>query len=128
MLDYENLPALPPLREVSRTGSEEEEEDDEEEEEQPKTPSLNGFHHPHPHHYQQVRQHSPDPTHYYINTENVTAPLSSRLPESARWRDHRAPSTVFNFDFRRTLDPSQQRQLNYIEVETDGRVVGGGGD
>ncbi|XP_041965493.1 fibroblast growth factor receptor substrate 2b isoform X1 [Alosa sapidissima] len=141
LLDYENLPALPPLREVPRTGSEEEEEDDEEEdEEQPKTPSLNGFHHPHhhhhhhhhhphPHHYQQVRQHSPDPTHYYINTENVTAPLSARLPESARWRDQRSMPTVFNFDFRRSIDPSQ-RQLNYIEVETDGRIgggVGGGG-
>ncbi|KAL2093937.1 hypothetical protein ACEWY4_011249 [Coilia grayii] len=133
LLDYENLPALPPLREVPRTGSEEEEEDEEEEEELPKTPSLNGFHHHHhphplplPHHYQQVRQHSPDPTHYYINTENVTAPLSARLPESARWRDHRNAPTVFNFDFRRSLDHSQ-RQLNYIEVETDGRVAGSGG-
>lgn len=125
LLDYENLPALPPLREVPRTGSEDEEEDEEEDEDE-QQPKTNGFPHPHPHHYQQVRQHSPDPTHYYINTENVTAPLSARLPESARWRDQRSAPTVFNFDFRRPID-SSQRTLNYIEVDTDGRVGGGGG-
>ncbi|XP_028843758.1 fibroblast growth factor receptor substrate 2b isoform X2 [Denticeps clupeoides] len=111
LLDYENLPALPPLREASgRAGSEDEEEEDDDEE--LKTPSVNGFHAYQPRHY------SPDPTHYYINTENVTVPLSAHRPDSARWRDHAAP-TVFNFDFRRP------DQINYIEVETEGRGAGG---
>ncbi|XP_030638918.1 fibroblast growth factor receptor substrate 2b [Chanos chanos] len=104
LLDYENLPALPPLKEDPKAGSE----DDEDLE--LKTPSLNGYHN--------HRQYSPDPTHYYINTENVTAPLSANKLDSARWRDRSAP-TVFNFDFRRPGPDTQSRQLNYIEVETE---------
>ncbi|XP_016314896.1 fibroblast growth factor receptor substrate 2-like [Sinocyclocheilus anshuiensis] len=90
LLDYENLPTLPPLREHPKGGSEDEE-------------AVNGFH-------------SPDPTHYYINTENVTAPLSANKLESARWRDRSAP-TFFNFDFRRPC--LETHRLNYIEVETE---------
>lgn len=96
LLDYENLPALPPLREHPKGGSEDED--------QP----INGFHN--------HRQYSPDPTHYYINTENVTAPLSANKVESARWRDRSTP-TFFNFDFRRPC--LESHRLNYIEVETE---------
>ncbi|XP_059391596.1 fibroblast growth factor receptor substrate 2-like [Carassius carassius] len=98
LLDYENLPALPPLREHPKGSSEDEYREE----------AVNGFHY--------HRQHSPDPTHYYINTENVTAPLSANKLESARWRDRSAP-TFFNFDFRRPC--LESHRLNYIEVETE---------
>ncbi|XP_026058949.1 fibroblast growth factor receptor substrate 2-like [Carassius auratus] len=98
LLDYENLPALPPLREHPKGSSEDEDREE----------AVNGFHY--------HRQHSPDPTHYYINTENVTAPLSANKLESARWRDRSAP-TFFNFDFRRPC--LESHRLNYIEVETE---------
>ncbi len=94
LLDYENLPALPPLREHPKGGSEDE--------------AVNGFH--------SHRQHSPDPTHYYINTENVIVPFSANKLESARWRDRSTPS-FFNFDFRRPC--LESHRLNYIEVETE---------
>uniref|UniRef100_A0A673J3D3 Fibroblast growth factor receptor substrate 2-like n=1 Tax=Sinocyclocheilus rhinocerous TaxID=307959 RepID=A0A673J3D3_9TELE len=105
LLDYENLPALPPLREHPKGGSEDE---DGEEVVELQSQPINGFHN--------HRQYSPDPTHYYINTENVTAPLSANKLESARWRDRSAP-TFFNFDFRRPCFESHR--LNYIEVETE---------
>ncbi|XP_017572718.1 fibroblast growth factor receptor substrate 2b isoform X1 [Pygocentrus nattereri] len=106
LLDYENLPALPPLREDPKAGSEEEDESLR----STKHPQpLNGFTHNH------RGQCSPDAAHLYINTENVTAPPSSGKLESARWRDRSAPS-VFSFDFRRPCEP---HALNYIEVETE---------
>ncbi|KAK9952633.1 hypothetical protein ABG768_018451 [Culter alburnus] len=105
LLDYENLPALPPLREHPKGGSEDE---DGEEVVELQSQPINGFHN--------HRQYSPDPTHYYINTENVTAPLSANKVESARWRDRSTP-TFFNFDFRRPCFESHK--LNYIEVETE---------
>ncbi|KAK7883820.1 hypothetical protein WMY93_026943 [Mugilogobius chulae] len=52
--------------------------------------------------------------HCYVNTENVTAPLSAHVALRAR-RAADAP-TVFNFDFRR---PLEEQALNYVEVETD---------
>ncbi|XP_076878732.1 fibroblast growth factor receptor substrate 2b [Brachyhypopomus gauderio] len=97
LLDYENLPALPPLREDPRASDEDADGDG-------RGKPLNGYHNP--------RQPSPDPTHLYINTENVTAPLSAGKVESARWRDR----SVFSFDFRR---PCEAHALNYIEVETE---------
>lgn len=102
LLDYENLPALPPLREHPKGGSEDEDG------EEVCSSTINGFHN--------HRQYSPDPTHYYINTENVTAPLSAHKLESARWRD-RSTSTFFSFDIRRPCFESHS--LNYIEVETE---------
>uniref|UniRef100_A0A9J7ZW68 Fibroblast growth factor receptor substrate 2b n=1 Tax=Cyprinus carpio carpio TaxID=630221 RepID=A0A9J7ZW68_CYPCA len=105
LLDYENLPALPPLREHPKGGCEDE---DGEEVVELQSQPINGFHN--------HRQYSPDPTHYYINTENVTAPLSANKVESARWRDRSTP-TFFNFDFRRPCFESHR--LNYIEVETE---------
>lgn len=105
LLDYENLPALPPLREHPKGDSEGE---DGEVPLELKSQPINGFHN--------HRQYSPDPTHYYINTENVTAPLSANKVESARWRDRSTP-TFFNFDFRRPCLDSHR--LNYIEVETE---------
>ncbi|XP_051978418.1 fibroblast growth factor receptor substrate 2b isoform X1 [Xyrauchen texanus] len=104
LLDYENLPALPPLREHPKGGSDDEESD---EPVDLKSQPINGFHN-HQHY-------SPDPTHYYINTENFTAPLSANKVESARWRDRSAP-TFFNFDFHRT--GLESHRLNYIEVQT----------
>ncbi|XP_042577536.1 fibroblast growth factor receptor substrate 2a [Cyprinus carpio] len=85
LLNYENLPALPPVWETRKPNSEAEDE------EELKSPSLNGFH-------------SFD--HNYVNTENVTVPLSAH-------KLHSTQPTVFNFDLRRL------GQLNYIEVEMD---------
>ncbi|XP_041114187.1 fibroblast growth factor receptor substrate 2-like isoform X2 [Polyodon spathula] len=104
LLNYENLPSLPPVWEVSKPSKEEEEEEEEEEDSfGPKTPALNGYHN------------NLDPMHNYVNTENVTVPQSANKPEVARRRD--CTPTVFNFDFRRpSLD---HRQLNYIEVEME---------
>ncbi|XP_023682217.1 fibroblast growth factor receptor substrate 2a isoform X1 [Paramormyrops kingsleyae] len=108
LLNYENLPALPPVWEAPKPSSEGEEDEEEEEEAfAPKTPSLNGYH-----------QHSSlDPMHNYVNTENVTVPLSAHKLDSGRQRDSSAP-TVFNFDLRRP-GPEAPRQLNYIEVEME---------
>ncbi|RXM96916.1 Fibroblast growth factor receptor substrate 2 [Acipenser ruthenus] len=98
LLNYENLPSLPPVWEVSKPSKEEEEDSF-----GPKTPALNGYHN------------NLDPMHNYVNTENVTVPQSANKPEVARRRD--CTPTVFNFDFRRpSLD---HRQLNYIEVEME---------
>ncbi|XP_038612655.1 LOW QUALITY PROTEIN: fibroblast growth factor receptor substrate 2 [Tachyglossus aculeatus] len=99
LLNYENLPSLPPVweaaRQPGRPGAELP---------GPKTPALNG-HHP-----------ALDPAHNYVNTENVAVPASAHKPEPPRRRDC-APS-VFNFDLRR---PSlEHRQLNYIQVDLEG--------
>ncbi|XP_041722796.1 fibroblast growth factor receptor substrate 2a [Coregonus clupeaformis] len=144
LLNYENLPALPPVWETARRFSEGDEEDEEEVYHGygPKTPSLNGYHnhHHHPHHH----HHHPhphlhhhglglDPMHNYVNTENVNVSLSAKLDSARilpRGRDSSgvcSTPTVFNFDFRSGrltggpgglgLDPL--RQLNYIEVEME---------
>ncbi|KAG5267687.1 hypothetical protein AALO_G00224530 [Alosa alosa] len=148
LLNYENLPALPPVWETRKPHPEA---TDEEEEENnvyaPKTPSLNnGYHHHHHqhqhhhHHHHHHPQHTPhplhlhhgglDPLHNYVNTENVTVPLSAHKPDSARppRRDCGSSQqpTVFNFDIRRGVGaagivgvPDPLRQLNYIEVEME---------
>uniref|UniRef100_A0AAV2L196 IRS-type PTB domain-containing protein n=1 Tax=Knipowitschia caucasica TaxID=637954 RepID=A0AAV2L196_KNICA len=122
VLLYENLPSLPPVWEgrapvwearppvweVRRT------------EEEPPTPlspahsTVNGCV-PHSALYSAVplsaMSHS---AHCYVNTENVTAPLSACVAMRAK-RAADAP-IVFNFDFpRRPLE----EELNYVEVETD---------
>ncbi|KAG7278996.1 hypothetical protein CRUP_001937 [Coryphaenoides rupestris] len=106
-----------------------------------KTPSLNGYHHHHHHHHHHpahsLLQHSYshplsaalEPSHNYVNTENVTAPLSAHRPDTARRRGD--GPTVFNFDFRRPLlmghgEPA--KTLNYIEVDTDGGGARGASD
>nr|XP_055046861.1 fibroblast growth factor receptor substrate 2a [Misgurnus anguillicaudatus]XP_055046862.1 fibroblast growth factor receptor substrate 2a [Misgurnus anguillicaudatus] len=92
LLYYENLP---PVWEARKHYSVPQDQED------LKSPSLNGFH----------PSHSLDPQHNYVNTENVTMPLSAhKLRDSA---------TVFNFDFRRLGAGDPLRQLNYIEVEMD---------
>ncbi|KAJ0029114.1 hypothetical protein NQD34_004111 [Periophthalmus magnuspinnatus] len=103
LLDYENLPPLPPVWEARA---------------RPEEPpsALNGFScAPHSALY------SPAPlsavshsAHCYVNTENVTAPLSAHVALRSR-RAADAP-TVFNFDIRR---PLEGQTLNYVEVETD---------
>ncbi|XP_077425238.1 fibroblast growth factor receptor substrate 2-like [Vanacampus margaritifer] len=108
LLDYENLPALPPVWEARKSSWEDEEGGG------LKTPALNGFN---PHGPLSA---APEPSHNYVNTENVTAPLSAHRPDAARRRPD--GPTVFNFDFRR-LPGEPPKMLNYIEVETDG---GGG--
>ncbi|XP_056312207.1 fibroblast growth factor receptor substrate 2a [Danio aesculapii] len=87
LLNYENLPALPPVWEMRKP-----------DEDELKSPSLNGFH-------------SLDPQHNYVNTENVTVPLSAHK--------HNSQPSVFNFDLRRLGVGDPLRQLNYIEVEMD---------
>lgn len=95
LLYYENLPALPPVWEARKHYSVPQDQ------EELKSPSLNGFH-------------SLDPQHNYVNTENVTMPLSAH-----KLRDSGTHATVFNFDFRRLGVGDPLRQLNYIEVEMD---------
>ncbi|KAG5830778.1 hypothetical protein ANANG_G00314200 [Anguilla anguilla] len=116
LLNYENLPALTPVWEARKPSSHQQEEEEEREETfAPKTPSLNG--HPHPHHLHLLQQ-ALDPAHNYVNTENVTVPLSAHRPEPARRRDSATPA-VFTFDLRRPGPPEPARQLNYIEVEME---------
>ncbi|XP_026166690.1 fibroblast growth factor receptor substrate 2a isoform X2 [Mastacembelus armatus] len=118
LLDYENLPALPPVWEARKLSSEE----DENGCSGLKTPSLNGYnHHGLLHHsYSHPLSAALEPSHNYVNTENVTAPLSAHRPDTARRRTD--GPTVFNFDFRRPPIPGyleQPKTLNYIEVEMD---------
>ncbi|XP_026723735.1 fibroblast growth factor receptor substrate 2 isoform X1 [Athene cunicularia] len=98
LLNYENLPSLPPVWEARKLSR------DEDDSLGPKTPSLNGYHN------------NLDPMHNYVNTENVTVPASAHKVEFTRRRD--CTPTVFNFDIRR---PSlEHRQLNYIQVDLEG--------
>ncbi|XP_041852017.1 fibroblast growth factor receptor substrate 2-like isoform X2 [Melanotaenia boesemani] len=119
LLDYENLPALPPVWEARKPSSEEEEGSG------LKTPSLNGYNHHPPHSllhhsYSHPLSATLEPSHNYVNTENVTAPLSAHRPDTARRRTD--GPTIFNFDFRRPPlpgHPEPPKTLNYIEVEMD---------
>ncbi|XP_020516981.3 fibroblast growth factor receptor substrate 2-like [Labrus bergylta] len=118
LLDYENLPALPPVWEARKPSGEEEE---------PvcgglRTPSLNGYnHHGVLHHsYSHPLSATLEASHNYVNTENVTAPLSAHRPDTARRRTE--GPTIFNFDFRRPPlpgHPEPPKTLNYIEVEME---------
>ncbi|RVE71403.1 hypothetical protein OJAV_G00051360 [Oryzias javanicus] len=120
LLDYENLPALPPVWETRKPSTEEEEEHA-----ALKTPSLNGYNHHPPHSllhhsYSHPLSATFEPSHNYVNTENVTAPLSAHRPETARRRSD--GPTIFNFDFRRPPLPGHlepPKTLNYIEVEME---------
>lgn len=117
LLDYENLPALPPVWETRKPSSEE----DENGCGSLKTPSLNGFNHHSLHHsYSHPLSAALESSHNYVNTENVTAPLSAHRPDTARRRAD--GPTIFNFDFRRPPlpgHPEPPKTLNYIEVEMD---------
>lgn len=132
LLDYENLPALPPVWEARKPSTEEEENGCS----SLKTPSLNGYNH---HHHHSLLHHSYshplsahplsaalEPSHNYVNTENVTAPLSAHRPDTARRRAD--GPTIFNFDFRRPPllgHPEPPKTLNYIEVEMDNSAGAG---
>lgn len=120
LLDYENLPALPPVWEARKPSSEEEENCS------LKTPSLNGYNHQQQQHsllhhsYSHPLSAALESSHNYVNTENVTAPLSAHRPDTARRRTD--GPTIFNFDFRRPPlpgHPEPPKTLNYIEVEMD---------
>ncbi|XP_047204908.1 fibroblast growth factor receptor substrate 2b [Girardinichthys multiradiatus] len=121
LLDYENLPVLPPVWEARKPSAEEEESSDG----GLKTPSLNGYNHQTTHSLLQHSYSHPlsavlEPSHNYVNTENVTAPLSAHRPDTARRRTD--IPTIFNFDFRRPPLPGHMeppKTLNYIEVEMD---------
>lgn len=124
LLNYENLPPLPTVRETLNhfsAGEEDEEEEEEEDEEVGglKT-SVNGYHHALRCRGAPPRLPPLDPFHNYINTENVVGPLSARL-DSARLNSARLLSgktpTVFNFDIR--PPPMGSGELNYIEVEME---------
>lgn len=98
LLNYENLPSLPPVWEAHKLSKEDDDSLG------PKISSLNGYHN------------NLDPMHNYVNTENVTVPSSAHKVEYARRRD--CTPTVFNFDIRRPS--SEHRQLNYIQVDLEG--------
>lgn len=149
LLNYENLPSLPPVWEYSalqRDEEQEEDEDDQDEEydeeeedfdeyefsEGPGTP--NGYH-------QEARGVHRDALQNYVNTEQVQPP---RLRHTCPPHPQPCPSErggIFNFDFRRRsgagvagcehshMPPS--RQLNYIQVDLEGQppcqALGGSG-
>ncbi|XP_041091870.1 fibroblast growth factor receptor substrate 3-like [Polyodon spathula] len=147
LLNYENLPSLPPVWEYRALQREEEEEEDEEEEDEeeeeeedyeeeeydeysegPGTP--NGYHD------DGAGGNGREVMRNYVNTDRL--PQGGRRPVCPPRRPHRpgdfhgggggGGNGVFSFDFRRA-DPSQQRQLNYIQVDLDGdseRGMGGG--
>ncbi|KAM3877577.1 fibroblast growth factor receptor substrate 2 [Diretmus argenteus] len=140
LLNYENLPSLPPVWEYSalQRDEEQEEEDDEQDEEEyeeeeedfdeyefsegPGTP--NGYH-------QDGRGIHRDALQNYVNTEQVQPP---RLRHACTPHPQPCPTDrggrIFSFDFRRRsgaggggcehshMPPS--RQLNYIQVDLEG--------
>ncbi|XP_028652456.1 fibroblast growth factor receptor substrate 2 [Erpetoichthys calabaricus] len=127
LLNYENLPSLPPVweyRALQREEDDEEDEEDEDEEEYeeeeydeysegPATP--NGYH-------EEGRGQSD--LRNYVNTDRIQH--GGRRPVCPPRRHHRTMDCpgnagVFNFDFRRGMssDSPQQRQLNYIQVDLD---------
>lgn len=126
LLDYENLPALPPVWEARKPSSEE----DENGCGGLKTPSLNGYNHHSLHHsYSHPLSAALESSHNYVNTENVTAPLSAHRPDTARRRTD--GPTIFNFDLRRlplSGHPEPPKTLNYIEVEMDNSGAKGASD
>lgn len=141
LLNYENLPSLPPVWEYSalQRDDEQEEEDDEQDEEDyeeeeeedfdeyefsegPGTP--NGYH-------QDGRGIHRDALQNYVNTEQVQPPrLRHACPPHPRPCQPDRGGGVFSFDFRRRsrsgvggcehghMPPS--RQLNYIQVDLEG--------
>ncbi|XP_042198084.1 fibroblast growth factor receptor substrate 2 [Callorhinchus milii] len=105
MLNYENLPSLPPVWECQSQRREEEEEEEEEEDwREQTTPPQNGYHN------------NFDPLRNYVNTENVTLQPGLHKVDFTRRRD--CTPNVFSFDFKRPCP--EQRQLNYIQVELEG--------
>uniref|UniRef100_W5N4T5 Fibroblast growth factor receptor substrate 3 n=1 Tax=Lepisosteus oculatus TaxID=7918 RepID=W5N4T5_LEPOC len=116
LLNYENLPSLPPVWEYRALQREEEQD---EYSEDPGTP--NGYH-------QDGGGDGRDVMRNYVNTERVQPGV--RRPACPPRGQHRADchvgggGGVFSFDFRRGggvgRDLSQQRQLNYIQVDLDG--------
>ncbi|KAJ3596706.1 hypothetical protein NHX12_003110 [Muraenolepis orangiensis] len=132
LLDYENLPVLPPVWEARKPVREGAEpggpgrgagrEGAESRGGGPKTPSLNGYgHHPQHSYSHPPQSAAPEQNHNYVNTENVTATPGALRPDTARRRTE--GPTVFNFDFRRPLPAGHgepAKTLNYIEVDTDG--------
>ncbi|CAL8335515.1 unnamed protein product [Merluccius merluccius] len=141
LLNYENLPSLPPVWEYSalqRDEEQEEEDDDQEEEEYeeeeedfdeyefsegPGTP--NGYH-------QEARGVHRDALQNYVNTEQVQPPrLRHNCPPHPQPCQSERGGRIFNFDFRRRsgagvagcdhghMPPS--RQLNYIQVDLEGQ-------
>ncbi|XP_059806066.1 fibroblast growth factor receptor substrate 2-like isoform X3 [Hemitrygon akajei] len=98
MLNYENLPSLPPVWESQTQRREEEDWSDS------GTPPQNGYHS------------NLDPLRNYVNTENVTIQPGLHKVDFTRRRD--CTPNVFSFDFKRPCP--EQRQLNYIQVELEG--------
>ncbi|XP_062921326.1 fibroblast growth factor receptor substrate 2-like isoform X3 [Mobula hypostoma] len=98
MLNYENLPSLPPVWESQTQRREEEDWSDS------GTPPQNGYHS------------NLDPLRNYVNTENVIIQPGLHKVDFTRRRD--CTPNVFSFDFKRPCP--EQRQLNYIQVELEG--------
>ncbi|KAJ8387233.1 hypothetical protein AAFF_G00159520 [Aldrovandia affinis] len=155
LLNYENLPSLPPVWEYRALQREEEQEEEEEDEEQdedeeyeeedydeyefsegPGTP--NGYH-------QDGDGHHGDTLRNYVNTERMQlGPRRPACPPRRQQCPAAGAGGVFSFDFRRGTGRGsgvavgcehahlpQSRQLNYIQVDLDGepeREVMGGGE
>lgn len=141
LLNYENLPSLPPVWEYRalQRDDEQEEEDDEQDEEEyeedeedfdeyefsegPGTP--NGYH-------QDSRGVHRDALQNYVNTEQVQPRLPHACPPHPRQCQPDRGGGIFSFDFGRRsragvggcehghMPPS--RQLNYIQVDLEGEA------
>uniref|UniRef100_A0A087YJS0 Fibroblast growth factor receptor substrate 3 n=1 Tax=Poecilia formosa TaxID=48698 RepID=A0A087YJS0_POEFO len=121
LLNYENLPSLPPVWEYSALQRDDEQEEDDEDQEGPGTP--NGYH-------QDSRGIHRDALQNYVNTEQVQPPrLRHPCPPHPRACRPDSAGRIFSFDFRRRsrsgvggcehghMPPS--RQLNYIQVDLE---------
>lgn len=151
LLNYENLPSLPPVWEYSALQRDDEQEEDDEDQDEdeyeeeeddfdeyefsegPGTP--NGYH-------QDSRGIHRDALQNYVNTEQVQPPrLRHACPPHPRQCRPDSGGQIFSFDFRRRsrsgaggcehghMPPS--RQLNYIQVDLEGeppcQALSGGG-
>ncbi|KAM9800180.1 fibroblast growth factor receptor substrate 2 [Syngnathus typhle] len=152
LLNYENLPSLPPVWEYSALQRDDEQEDDDDEEadeeeyeeeeedfdeyEFSEGPETNNGYHP------DGRGIHRDALQNYVNTEQVQPPrMRHSCPPHPRPCQPDRGGGIFNFDFRRRsrsgvgvcehghMPPS--RQLNYIQVDLEGespcQALGAGG-
>ncbi|XP_077385648.1 fibroblast growth factor receptor substrate 2 [Festucalex cinctus] len=148
LLNYENLPSLPPVWEYSALQRDDEQEDDddddddddeyEEEEEDfdedefsEGPEAANGYH-------PDGRGLHRDALQNYVNTEQVPPPrMQHSCPPHPRPCQPDRGGRIFNFDFRRrsrsgvgVCDHGHApplRQLNYIQVDLEDEAMGGGG-
>uniref|UniRef100_A0A8D0L5C5 Fibroblast growth factor receptor substrate 3 n=1 Tax=Sphenodon punctatus TaxID=8508 RepID=A0A8D0L5C5_SPHPU len=104
LLNYENLPSLPPVWECQPLHQDQDEEDFGD----ALTPSPNGY----------PERDEDDSLQNYVNSESTTLHGGLHRGNFPQQQRRSCAPSVFSFDFRRPC-PEQQRQLNYIQVELE---------